>query len=120
MSEARRNDSREHQKACVTVLPAQDVALRDCAVPQPDEESAHVAMLVVPVPKPDSGAPPQDVSGVAGPAEDSAGGWRRRLGGGRSGGISGTYWRMRVEGGRYWTSSPPRMWEGGCRPRMMQ
>jgi len=44
------------------------------AVPQLDEERAHPAMLVVPVPEPDSGAPLQGVSGVGGPTGDSVGG----------------------------------------------
>ena len=29
-------------------------------------------------------------------------------------------WRTRGVGGRYWTFSPPRMWEGGCWPTRMQ
>ena len=35
------------------------------------KKSTHPAMLVVPVPEPDSGAPLQGVSGVEGPAEDA-------------------------------------------------
>jgi len=42
--------------------------------PQLDKESAHPAMLVVPIPEPDTGAPLQGVPGVEGPAENSAGG----------------------------------------------
>jgi len=49
------------RKARGRVLPDQDGALPDRAVPQLDEESAHPAMRVVPVPEPDSGAPLQGV-----------------------------------------------------------
>jgi len=45
--------SREHQKACLVVLPAQDRALPDRAIPQLDKELPHPAMLVVPVPNTD-------------------------------------------------------------------
>ena len=55
------------------VLPDQDVALPDGAVPQLDEESGHPAMLVVPVPESDARAPLQGVSGVEGAAEDPVG-----------------------------------------------
>jgi len=58
--------------ACVGVLPDEGGALPDRAVPQLYEEQAHPAMLVVPVPEPCSGAPRQCVSGVEGPADDSA------------------------------------------------
>ena len=64
----------EHQEACLAVLPDQDGALPVRAVPQLDEELAHPAMLVVPVPGSDPGAPLQGVSGVEGPAEDPVGG----------------------------------------------
>ena len=43
------------------------------AVLQLDKESAHHAMLVVPVPESDARAPLQGVSGVEGPAEDPVG-----------------------------------------------
>ena len=72
--QARRHGSWEPQEACLAVLPDQDGALPDRAVPQLDEESAHPAMLVVPVPELDSGAPPQGVFRVEGPAEDPVGG----------------------------------------------
>jgi len=41
---ARWRGSWEHQEACLTVLPAQDGALPDRAVPQLDEEPTHPAM----------------------------------------------------------------------------
>jgi len=72
--EARRHGSWEHRGACLTVLPDQDGALPDRAVPQLDEKAAHPTMLVVPVSKPDSGAPLQGVSGMEDGAEDSVGG----------------------------------------------
>jgi len=74
MPEARRHGSWEHQEARLAVLPNQDGALPDRTVPQLDEESAHPAMLVVPIPELDSGAPIQGVTGVEGPAEDPVGG----------------------------------------------
>jgi len=45
----------------IAVLPDQDRALPDRAVPQLDEGSGHPTMLVVSVPIPDSGAPLQGV-----------------------------------------------------------
>ena len=91
------------------------------AVPQLDEEPTHPAMLVVPVPEPDSGAPLQGVSGVEDPAKDpvgrgAEGNWEVEGIGGRS----GTSWRTRGAAGRYWTFSILRMWEGGCRLRRTQ
>ena len=71
--EAGRHGSWEHQEARLTVLSDQDAALSVRAVPQLDGEPAHPAMLVVPVPQPDSGAPLQGVSGLEGPAEDPVG-----------------------------------------------
>ena len=66
----------EHQEASLEVLPDQDGALPDRAAPQLDEESAHPAMLVVPVPEPGSGAPLplQGVPGVEGPEGGPVGG----------------------------------------------
>jgi len=72
--EAGRHGSWEHQEASLAVLPDQDGTLPDRAVPQLYEEPAHPAMLVAPVPEPDSGAPFQGVSGVEGPAEGPVGG----------------------------------------------
>jgi len=72
--EARQHGSWEHQEARLAVLPAQDRALSVRAVPQLDAEPAHPAMSVMPVPKPDSGAPLQGVSGVEGSAEDPVSG----------------------------------------------
>jgi len=72
--EAGRHGGWEHQEACLAVLPDQDGALSNQAVPQLDEESAHPTMLVVPVPELDLGAPLQGVSGVEDPAEDPVGG----------------------------------------------
>jgi len=71
--EAERHGSWEHQEARLTVLPAQDGALPDRAVPQLDEEPAHPRVLVVPVPDPDPGTPLQGVSGVEGPAAGAVG-----------------------------------------------
>ena len=45
--EAGRHGSWEHQEARLTVLPAQDGALPDRAVPQLDEEPAHPRVLVL-------------------------------------------------------------------------
>jgi len=64
----------EHQEARLTVLPGEDMELPCRAVPPLDEELAHPAVLVVPVPDSDSGPPLQGVSGVEGPAENPAGG----------------------------------------------
>jgi len=72
--EAGRHGSWERQEASLAVLPDQDGALLDRAVPQLYEESAHPTMLVVSVPEPDSGAPLQGVPGVEGPTEDPLGG----------------------------------------------
>jgi len=59
---AGRHGSWGHQEASLAILPDQDGALPDRAVPQLDEEQGHPAMLVVPVPEPDPGAPIQDVT----------------------------------------------------------
>jgi len=66
--------SREHQKAHLAVLPAQDGALPDRAIPQLDKELPHPAILVVPVPNTDPGPPLQGVPGMETVAEDSVGG----------------------------------------------
>jgi len=66
--------SREHQKACLAVLPVQDGALPDSAIPQLDKEPTHPSMLVVPVPNADPGPPLQGVSGMETAAEDFVGG----------------------------------------------
>jgi len=66
--------SREHQKARLAVLPAQDGALPDRAIPQLDKEPPHPAMLVVLVPNTDPGPPLQGVPGMETTAEDSVGG----------------------------------------------
>jgi len=42
---------REHQEACLTVLPTLDGALPAWAVPLLDEEPGYPAVLVVPVPE---------------------------------------------------------------------
>jgi len=65
---------REYQEACLTVLPGENRLLPYRAVPPLDEEPAHPAVLVVPVPDSDSGAPFQGVSGVEGSAENPVGG----------------------------------------------
>ena len=65
--------SREHQKAHLAVLPAQDGALPDRAIPQLDKELPHPAILVVPVPNTDPGPPLQGVPGMETVAEDSVG-----------------------------------------------
>jgi len=52
----------EHQEARLAVLPGEDGAMPHRAVPPLDEEPAHPAVLVVPVPDSDSGAPLQGVS----------------------------------------------------------
>ena len=72
--EARYRGGRQHQEARLTVLPDQDGALPDGAVPQLDKEAAHPTVLVVPVPGADAGAPLQGVFRVEGPAEDPLGG----------------------------------------------
>jgi len=46
---------REHQEACLAVLPGEDGALPFREVPPLDEEPAHPAVLVVLVPDSDSG-----------------------------------------------------------------
>jgi len=67
--------SREHQKTSLAVLPAQDGALPDRAIPQLDKEPPHPAMLVVPaLPNTDPGPPLQGVPGMETAAEDSVGG----------------------------------------------
>jgi len=58
----------------LAVLPAQDGALPDRAIPQLDKEPPHPAMLVVPVPNADPGPPLQGVPGMETAAEDSVGG----------------------------------------------
>jgi len=55
-------------------IPDQDGALHVRAVPPLDEEPAHPAVLVVPVPNSDAGAPLQGVPGVEGPTGDPVGG----------------------------------------------
>jgi len=71
------------------VLPDQDGALPFRTVPPLDEEPAHTAVLVVPVPDSDSGAPLQGVSRVEGPTEDPVGG-----GAGETGKLRGR-WKIR-------------------------
>jgi len=72
--ETRRRGSWQFQETCLAVLPDQDGALPDRAVPQLDEEPTHPAMLVVPVPDADPGPPLQGVPGVEAAAEDPVGG----------------------------------------------
>jgi len=72
--EAGRHGSWERQEDSLAVLPDQNGALPDRAVPKLDEESANPRCLVVPVPEPDSGAPLQCVPGVEGLAEELVGG----------------------------------------------
>ena len=71
---ARRRGSQQHQEARLSVLPAEDGALPNGAVPQLDKEPTHAAMLVVPVPNANPGPPPQGVPRVAATAEDPVGG----------------------------------------------
>jgi len=66
--------SREHQKACLAVLPAQDGVLPDWAIPQLDKEPPYPAMLVVSVPNTDPGPPLQEVPGMETAEDDSVGG----------------------------------------------
>jgi len=75
--EARRYGGRQHQEDCFAVLPTQDGALQDWAVPQLDEEPAHPAMLVVPMPLTDERPPLQGVSGMEDATENSVGGGKK-------------------------------------------
>ena len=72
--EAERHGCWKHQEARLSVLPAEDRALSVQAVPQLDEEPVHPAVLVVPVPESNPGAPLQGVPGVEGPTEGTVGG----------------------------------------------
>ena len=58
-SSAPRESGRQHQEACLAVLPTQDGALLIWAVPPLDEEPGHPAVLVVRVPNSDPGPPAQ-------------------------------------------------------------
>jgi len=55
--EARWRGGRKHQEARLAVLPNQDGALPNGAVPPLDEERGHSPVLVVPVPNADPGPP---------------------------------------------------------------
>ena len=65
---------REHQEACLAVLPGEDGALPYRAVPPVDEEPPHRSVLIVPIPDANAGAPFEGVFGMEGPAEGLMGG----------------------------------------------
>jgi len=71
---ARRRGSQQHQETRLSVLPAEDGALPNSAVPQLDKDPNHPTMLVVPVPNADPGPPLQVVPRVEAAAEDPVGG----------------------------------------------
>ena len=103
--------------AVTAVLPDQDRALPDRAVPELDQETIHRTMLVVPIPIADPGTPPQGVLRVEAAAENPVGGGEAGHGGGRTGGRFRTSRPMGGAVGRYSTFSPLRMREGGRRLR---
>jgi len=63
----------DFQAACFKFLPAEDRSLPLQAIPQPDEESTHCPVLVVPTPDADPGPPFQGMPQVEFPAEDPVG-----------------------------------------------
>jgi len=71
---ARWRGSWQHQKASLAVLPAQDGALPDLAIPELDKKPPYTAMLVVPVPNTDPRSPLQGVPRMEAAAEDAVGG----------------------------------------------
>ena len=72
--EAGRHGCWERQEAGLTPLLGEGGALPSWAVPPPNKEPTPPAVLVVPVPGLDSGAPIQEVSRVEGAIEDPVGG----------------------------------------------
>jgi len=115
--EARWRGGRQHQETRLAVLPDQDRALPDRAVPQLDEEPTYPAMLVAPAPDADPGPPFQGVPREEAAAEDPVGGGEEADWEVEGPLECGTSWPMGGAAGRCWTSSRPRMWAGGCRWR---
>ena len=72
--EAGRYGCWEHQETRLEVLPAEDGALPDGAVPALGKGATNSPVLVVSVPDTDEGPPPQGVSEVEGAAEGFVGG----------------------------------------------
>ena len=90
-----RSGGREHQEACLAVLPDEDGALPCREIPPFDEESNHPPVLVVTVHESQSGASSRCVRSGRPTTRSCGRRCGRRPGAGRIGGRSGTSWRMR-------------------------